>query len=184
VSLEALLRVTGARGADRRFTGSHEAGSFDPDGMPVTQWLDDSVPSIEGSSWRVEIVGGGLETRSFTLADLEAFGDDVRATVECTGGWYAEQDWQGVRPDRLLGEVEGASVSVRSATGYARRFPLGAAPAMLLATKVGGQVLSAGHGFPARLVVPGRRGFWWVKWVTEIRVEDAPWWWQPPFPVT
>ena len=41
-----------------------------------------------------------------------------------------------------------------------------------------------GHGAPARLVVSGRRGYWWVKWVTAIDVDDTPWWWQPPFPVT
>jgi DMSO/TMAO reductase YedYZ molybdopterin-dependent catalytic subunit len=34
------------------------------------------------------------------------------------------------------------------------------------------------------LVVPGRRGFWWVKWVTAVDVNDEPWWWQPPFPLT
>jgi DMSO/TMAO reductase YedYZ molybdopterin-dependent catalytic subunit len=26
------------------------------------------------------------------------------------------------------------------------------------------------HGAPLRLVAPGRRGFMWVKWVTEVRV--------------
>ena len=44
--------------------------------------------------------------------------------------------------------------------------------------------LSVGHGFPARLVAPGRRGFWWVKWVDRIELQTTPWWWQPPFPVT
>jgi DMSO/TMAO reductase YedYZ molybdopterin-dependent catalytic subunit len=72
---------------------------------------------------------------------------------------------------------------VRSATGYARRFPLGDAPHLLLATRVGGAPLSAGHGFPARLVAPGRRGFWWVKWVDAIEVDDVAWWWQPPLPL-
>ena len=47
-----------------------------------------------------------------------------------------------------------------------------------------GRPLSHGHGFPARLVAPGRRGFWWVKWVTDIEVSDRPWWWQSPFPLT
>jgi hypothetical protein len=41
-----------------------------------------------------------------------------------------------------------------------------------------------GHGFPARLVAPGRRGFWWVKWVAAIDLDPAPWWRQPPFPLT
>jgi hypothetical protein len=31
---------------------------------------------------------------------------------------------------------------------------------------------------------PGRRGFWWVKWVVSIEVDRAPWWRQPPFPLT
>jgi len=43
--------------------------------------------------------------------------------------------------------------------------------------------LDPGHGAPARLVAPGRRGFWWVKWVATVDVEDAPEWWQPPFPL-
>ena len=54
---------------------------------------------------------------------------------------------------------------------------------MILATRFGGQPLDAGHGYPARLVVPDARGFWWVKWVTTIEVDDLPHWWQSPFPL-
>ncbi|NUR17262.1 MAG: molybdopterin-dependent oxidoreductase, partial [Dermatophilaceae bacterium] len=43
--------------------------------------------------------------------------------------------------------------------------------------------LSAGHGGPVRLVAPGRRGFWWVKWVDRVGVDDRPSWSQPPFPL-
>jgi DMSO/TMAO reductase YedYZ molybdopterin-dependent catalytic subunit len=43
--------------------------------------------------------------------------------------------------------------------------------------------LSSGHGAPARLVAPGRRGYWWVKWVARIELRDEPWWLQPPFPL-
>jgi DMSO/TMAO reductase YedYZ molybdopterin-dependent catalytic subunit len=54
---------------------------------------------------------------------------------------------------------------------------------LLLATSAAGQPLSAGHGAPVRLVAPGRRGFWWVKWVVRLDVVDEPWWLQPPFPL-
>jgi len=53
---------------------------------------------------------------------------------------------------------------------------------LLLATQVGGAPLSASHGFPVRLVAPGRRGYWWVKWVDRIEVQATPSWCQPPFP--
>jgi DMSO/TMAO reductase YedYZ molybdopterin-dependent catalytic subunit len=55
---------------------------------------------------------------------------------------------------------------------------------LLLATRARGAPLSVGHGFPARLVAPSRRGFWWVKWVDRIELRSTPWWWQPPFPIT
>ena len=71
-----------------------------------------------------------------------------------------------------------------SATGYRRRFGPAEVTGLLLATHAGGRPLSAGHGAPARLVAPGRRGFWWVKWVSAIDVDDVPWWWESPFPLT
>ncbi len=85
---------------------------------------------------------------------------------------------------RLLPGAEGRSVGIRSVTGFGRRFPLGDLESLLLATRVGGRPLSRGHGFPARIVAPGRRGFWWVKWVASVEVAQTPWWWQPPFPLT
>jgi DMSO/TMAO reductase YedYZ molybdopterin-dependent catalytic subunit len=41
---------------------------------------------------------------------------------------------------------------------------------VLLATHVGNQVLDPVHGFPLRAVVPTRRGWFWVKWLTHIEV--------------
>jgi DMSO/TMAO reductase YedYZ molybdopterin-dependent catalytic subunit len=166
----------------RRFTGSLERGTDDPDAMPTTQWFDDDVPVVDGADvagWRLSVAG-----RRLRLDELDAAGDELRATLDCTGGWFAAQTWQGTRLDRLLGDAAGATVVVRSRTGYTRRFPRADAASMLVATRVAGRPLSAGHGYPARLVVPGRRGFWWVKWLDSIELEDRPWWLQSPFPLT
>jgi DMSO/TMAO reductase YedYZ molybdopterin-dependent catalytic subunit len=105
------------------------------------------------------------------------------AVLDCTGGWWAEQTWRGVRLDTLIGTPDHGSIAVRSVTGYTRRFPPEDATALLLATHVGGTPLSPGHGAPVRLVVPGRRGFWWVKWVERVSLEPEPWWSQSPFPL-
>jgi Oxidoreductase molybdopterin binding domain len=170
-------------GAGRGATGSYEVASFAPAEMPVTQWLDDAAPHV-GGSWRLEVHGADGD-RAWALDDLVRFDDTIRAVLDCTGGWYSMQEWQGVLLSRLMGRDDDArSIVVRSATGYGRRFPVADAGRLLLAFRVGGARLSVGHGAPARLVAPGRRGFWWVKWVTSIRADAVPWWWQPPFPLT
>ena len=183
-ALEGLVRATGLPGSERRGTGSYERGSFDPAAMPVTQWLDDQPPEIDSAEWRLVVrTSDGASTWSYE--ELASFSDRVRATVDCTGGWFATQDWSGVRLDRLVGGDDAAhSFVVVSATGYGRRFPIADAPSMLLATRAGERALSVGHGFPTRLVAPGRRGFWWVKWIERIETSETPWWWQSPFPLT
>jgi DMSO/TMAO reductase YedYZ molybdopterin-dependent catalytic subunit len=180
---EGLLRLTGAPGADRRATGSHELGSGDPAAMPVTQWVSDTVPAAVAG---LEVVNGRRRIR-LSADDLDR-GDRVRAVLDCTGGWFAEQDWAGTRLDRLLADVGGdlpadGSVDVVSVTGYRRRLPLRDAGSLLLAVAAGHERLTPGHGAPVRLVAPGRRGFWWVKWVTRVEVVDQPWWVQSPFPL-
>ncbi|GHE13029.1 molybdopterin-dependent oxidoreductase [Klenkia taihuensis] len=181
---EGVWRVTGAPGARRSGTGSHERGTDDPTAMPVTQWASDTVPDAVGTS--VTLTGGGREV-VVPVADLDR-GDAVRARLDCTGGWYADQDWRGTTLARLvtdhLGAVDGAQcLLVTSVTGFSRRVPLRDAGGTLLATHAAGRPLSPGHGAPVRLVAPGRRGVWWVKWVDRVEVLDSPWWLQPPFPL-
>jgi hypothetical protein len=182
-AVELAAGPIGLSGADRRFTGSYERASFVPEEMPVTQWLNDSVPEIDGAAWALTLRMGNTE-RELSLEDLDRFEDELTTKLDCTGGWYSMQNWSGVRLDRLINGAPGRSILVTSATGYSRRFPLSSTEDLLLATRLGGSPLSAGHGYPARLVAPGRRGFWWVKWVTSIEIDDRPWWVQSPFPLT
>jgi DMSO/TMAO reductase YedYZ molybdopterin-dependent catalytic subunit len=181
---EGAITVTRLPGAVRRFTGSHERSSFLPEGMPVTSWLDDRPPDLDTASWRLT-VDDDSGRRRLTLPDLAALpSEEVTGILDCTSGWYSRQLWAGVRMDRLVDPGQACSVVVWAATGYARRFPVGDLEALWLATTVGGQPLSSGHGFPVRLVAPDRRGFWWVKWVIRVETSGMPWWVQSPYPLT
>ena len=134
----------------------------------------------------VAAAAGDGTIERWTYDELASFSDRMRAVIDCTGGWYSEQEWEGVWLTRLLppDQLDGAlSVSVRSTTGYPRRFDVADISRLLLATRVGGSELASGNGYPARLVAPGMRGFWWVKWVVELRPEPVPWWWQSPYPL-
>src|SRR2546430_1900805 len=175
---ELMIRTTRMPGAVRRFTGSYEEGSFSPNQMPVSSWMFDAVTEIAAPSLR--LTAGG---RGWDFDQLFVFDDQMTASLDCTGGFFSTQAWSGARVDRLLGTADGTSIRVVSHTGYGRRFPIERARSLLLATRFGDQVLDAGHGFPARLVVPDGRGFWWVKWVSAIEVDDLPHWWQSPFPL-
>jgi DMSO/TMAO reductase YedYZ molybdopterin-dependent catalytic subunit len=171
----SLLAVAALPAARRAPTGSYESASAVP-----TQWMFDSTPNIDTSVWRLAVAG-----RDWSYDDLSQFDDRVTAVLDCTGGWYSKQEWSGVFLSRLLpAKPDGlSSVYVRSVTGYGRRFDAGNASQLLVATRLDGVALEAGHGFPARLVVAGQRGFAWVKWVVSIEMDSAPWWWQPPFPL-
>ncbi len=171
-----------AAAGTRRSTGSFRLDSDAVEQIPATSWLFDRSPAVDLSSWRLTVTAAA-QVQQWSLADLSRWDDEARAVLDCTGGWWTEQTWRGVRLARLLPAGAGRSDTVRvvSATGYARQLPL--TDDLLVATSLGGEPLRVGHGAPLRLVVPGRRGYHWVKWVTRIEVVDGPWWVQPPLPL-
>lgn len=175
-------------GGDRRFTGSHERASFAGNAFPTTSWLNDHPGPVNRNSWRLSVSGLVSNDLSLKLEDVADRREKLTALLDCTGGWYSTQEWEGLPLREVLqaaGVKPGAgSITVRSVTGYQRRFSMKEANNYLLATHVGGEPISHGHGFPVRLAAPGKRGFEWVKWVESINVNDTGKWWQSPFPLT
>ena len=183
---ELGTRVSRASDSESRFTGSYEAKSFSGNDFPRTSWLNDSPRPVGLDGWALEISGETGRTLSLSYDDLDGSAETT-ATLDCTGGWYSTQVWTGIPVADLLERADlldsAASVTFTSVTGYYRRFSLDEAGRYLLATRVGGERLSHSHGFPVRLVAPGKRGFEWVKWIDRIEVNDTSKWLQPPLPI-
>jgi DMSO/TMAO reductase YedYZ molybdopterin-dependent catalytic subunit len=169
--------LLGWRGARRRFTGSYEVASFEGNAFPATSWVADHPRELPRDRYRLRVDGLVARPLALTAADLDA-GDALRATLDCTGGFYSTQHWRGIRLDRLLARAapraRATHVRVVSHTGYRWTWSLEDAHRLLLATHVSGEELSHDHGAPARLVAPDHRGFQWVKWVTRLELRDGP----------
>lgn len=166
-------------------TGRRFSGSVPKPELEVTSWLDDGVQRVDPAQWRLRVGSATFDLDAVRALPHERF----TAILDCTSGWYSSQDWDGVRLSALLAEARVGSdgwrsVEVRSATGYARWFGADTLDDVWLVTAVGGSPLTYGHGFPARIVAPGRRGFWWVKWVTSIETSPRPPWAQSVFPLS
>ena len=168
VGWQAIERLAPAA---RLISGSKPTTSFSANDFPAEIWLLDSVPFIDAGQWWL-----GVHSREFSLSELlSSFQQrEVQAVLDCTSGWWSEQIWSGVG---FLDVVRAAGVSatattatITSITSHQIVLPLVELEHAILATHVGGEVLSPGHGYPVRLVVPGHRGYRWVKWVQRIDV--------------
>jgi DMSO/TMAO reductase YedYZ molybdopterin-dependent catalytic subunit len=167
----------GLRSANRRFTGSYEAASFEGNAFPATSWVADSPAELDPRGYRLAVTGLVERPLELALSDLDA-GRALVATLDCTGGFYSTQRWSGARLSDLIERAgphaSAAHVRVVSHTGYRWSFDLRTARRLLLATRVGDEPLSHDHGAPVRLVAPDRRGFEWVKWVTRVELHEHP----------
>ncbi len=170
-------RALNLSGAGRRFTGSYESGSYSGNAFPVSSWVADQPRPLDVRTWRLFVGGAVSVPRYFTYEEV-SLDDELDAVLDCTSGFYSAQRWRGVYVGRVLDGVDlqaGACyVSFVSVTGYRWSLPLDEARGVLLATHVGGDVLSYEHGFPLRLVAPGHRGMEWVKWIVCVKVLTAP----------
>ncbi len=180
---QEMARAAGLPGGRRRFSGSRAVGLQPGLTFPATMWMLDNPAPYAGDSWQLDVTGSVAQVLRLSWPELAAGPRrTVTAVLDCTSGWYTQQNWQGIPVAWLLEQARPLSTAVAvsfvSATGYRWSVPLAEAQTLLLATHVGDVALDHGHGAPLRLVAPGRRGFQWVKWVREVRVLTAPDWGQ------
>ncbi|MFJ2355052.1 molybdopterin-dependent oxidoreductase [Frigoribacterium sp. NPDC087798] len=129
--------------------------------------------------WRLDVLVGGVAT-SFTLDALRGFdGADERLPIACVEGWSQTGSWRGVRLVDLLAAAGAPTdqrlrlTSLEEKGGY-RVTEMGpeyaSDPRTLVALELNGEPLSIDHGYPARMIAPGRPGVLQTKWLSSIEV--------------
>jgi DMSO/TMAO reductase YedYZ molybdopterin-dependent catalytic subunit len=151
-------------------------------GFPVNRTAQRArvLDSARSPDYRLRVTGKVDRTLTFTLAELRALPRRTATLpIACVEGWSTSQTWTGVAVRELLaraGARSGATVEVMSLEqGGAYRTSVldhwqAHDPDTLLATHVNGEVLALDHGYPLRLIAPGRPGVMQTKWVTQLVV--------------
>jgi DMSO/TMAO reductase YedYZ molybdopterin-dependent catalytic subunit len=151
-------------------------------GFPVNKTAIEAgvVKSIADAGYSVQVRRNGAVLRSFSIAELTAMPQhDATLPIACVEGWSASKRWTGVSVRSVLaaaGITDGHSVTVGSRQRGGRyRASLVDHSQLddedtLLALMVEGETLAPDHGFPVRLIGPGRSGVLQTKWVATLDV--------------
>lgn len=153
-----------------------------PQGVPVnTSAKRAGVEEVaQASTWRLEVVGNVREELSLSRADLEKMEQhEERLPIACVEGWSSEGTWGGVRLKDVVtlagGDLEsGVRVESLQEGGAYSTSEVGPThlrdDLTLLALRLRGEDLHVDHGYPARLIAPGRPGVMQTKWLKRVVV--------------
>jgi DMSO/TMAO reductase YedYZ molybdopterin-dependent catalytic subunit len=156
------------------------------------------VPQIDAATWKLDIRGRVANPRSYTLDELKKRSRAQQECVfECGGNrgpiimnrmvgnarWTGTALWPLIQEAKPLGDAldvitwgaDEGEEEIRKEKYrqcFARSMTLTdmAKAGAILAWEMNGEPLTADHGFPVRVVVPGWYGVQNVKWVNAIEV--------------
>ena len=163
------------RGAGIFFISRKPPGEDEGPGAFPTETLFGVDTEIDTGTWRLVLAGAVPAEVSLSYDDLlamPAVERDIR--LSCVSGWTANATWRGplVRDVLAMAGADGEAAGVRfeSVTNYGVTWARHRveSDAAILATHVNGAPLSAYHGFPVRLIVPGYPGQDMVKQLRRI----------------
>ncbi|MFJ4591789.1 molybdopterin-dependent oxidoreductase [Kitasatospora sp. NPDC088861] len=147
-------------------------------GLPVNRTAAQAGTVTVPADWRLRV--DGPQPYRLSLAELNQLPQyDVHLPISCVEGWSFSARWTGVRVADLLvraGAPAGSGLLITSleADGPYREMRMPAEyavdPLTLLALRINGEVLTADHGFPARIIAPNRPGVLQTKWVARLEV--------------
>jgi DMSO/TMAO reductase YedYZ molybdopterin-dependent catalytic subunit len=172
-----------------------EAG-YDPARLPPGQYLTakwpvlhaGSVPHTELATWDFRVWGEVDEPLRLTWEELSALPTvEVTQDIHCVTRWSRfDTTFRGV-PWSAIKERVGQRPSARYAIAHAEQGYTANVPASfldaegaMLATHADGEPLAPEHGWPLRLVVPGKYFWKSAKWLRgiELSATDKPGFWE------
>jgi DMSO/TMAO reductase YedYZ molybdopterin-dependent catalytic subunit len=140
-------------------------------------------PVVSASGWSLHV--GGMVTQPLKLSyqDLRALPATTEiVTLECIsndvgGDLMSTGRFTGIPLRDLLTMAQpragAGAVNFRASDGYTESLPLSevmSTPEILVVHELDGAPLPDAHGFPARMLIPGRYGMKGPKWLEEIDV--------------
>ncbi|MBP1922510.1 DMSO/TMAO reductase YedYZ molybdopterin-dependent catalytic subunit/uncharacterized membrane protein YhaH (DUF805 family) [Halorubrum alkaliphilum] len=168
--------------------------AFAFDGMPtaITEYGDHYVvdinvnpPAVDLDAWRLDVEGAVDEPYSLTYDELLDHDDRVEqpTTMLCIsnpvgGGLIGTGHWTGVQLSDLVAAAApneaAVSVVTHAADGYSEAIPFDLVERedVLIAYGMDDRTLEPEHGFPARLLIPGRYGMKMTKWIDRIELRE------------
>jgi len=149
---------------------------------PLSEFPESSIKGpqyIDIRKYRLRVTGLVEHPKDFSYKELLKFPRHREVvTLHCVEGWSVTALWEGLLLEDLLSEVgvkEGAKVAIFYAhDGYFTSLPLKDLfeRKALLAYRVNGVRLPPEQGFPLQLVVEGKYGYKWIKWLIRIEISD------------
>ena len=169
---------------------------YDPARLPPGQYLTEkwpvlhagTVPHTDLATWTFRVWGEVDNPISLNWEELSALPTvEVTQDIHCVTRWsrfdvtFAGVPWSAVR--ELIGERPSARYAIAHAEqGFTSNVPISFLEdeRAVLATHADGEPLTAEHGWPLRLVIPGKYFWKSAKWLRgiELSAKDQPGFWE------
>ena len=172
------------------------AAGYDPSRLPPGQYLTDkwpvlhagSVPSTDLHTWTFRVWGEVERPVTLTWEEFDALPKTEHVQdIHCVTRWsrfdvsFRGVHWRDLSP--LVRPKPSARFAVAHAEqGFTANVPYASLEDdhALLATQANGEPLTAEHGWPLRLVIPGKYFWKSAKWLRgiELTASDRPGFWE------
>ncbi|MFH5877432.1 molybdopterin-dependent oxidoreductase [Arthrobacter sp. NA-172] len=152
-----------------------------PQSVPVNRSAAEAKVTelAQAADWSLLVSHAGGQ-RTFTRADLQAMPQyEHELPIACVEGWSQSAQWRGVRIKDLVAAAGGRAdadlrVTSMEPEGHYRVMTMQSAYVQdemtLVALELNGQVLDIDHGYPARIIAPGRPGVLQTKWLKTVEI--------------